>query len=699
MTEKELLQKIQDSADSVNIPDSLSPDHITDQLSYAGTHRSRHVFTFFKKEKSVGHMHHRHPPIPAVYYRTAVVCILCIILTAAAWNSHTILPDENTSPLSDYSDMETVLDAAADTSDNSSQTKHIKHNAGSLYTIAKSEEEVYNTLKNSADTMDREILYSTRKDEAAVESSVEDSVSNTYSSTNLQTQGVDEADRVKTDGHYIYTVTGSKLLITDSTDGHLQTISSVTPELEASDSLVEFYVDGSHLLLIVQHYDTSIQTSVDITESSTEDAIDPGFMPLTNDKDITSYSMETKSQTILYTYSISDPAQPVLEGTYTQDGNYYTSRKIDDILYLFTDQNLSSQISYVSPKGEFIPCINDEKIPYNDIYLSDDGRNGLILSSVNLDHPDEIVDKLMILHNYVNIYVGNDTIYLYNSKYNDDSLSQTVTELARFSMKNGMLNAVSATSVNGEILDTFAINENQQCLRILTTSYDNSGNPSNNLYIFDDKMKLTGSLTDIADGEEIYAARYFNNTAYFITYRNTDPLFVADLSNPSDPKILGSLEVTGFSEYLQLWDDHKLLGIGYETDPDSGVTKGLKMVMFDISDPMNLKVIDSIVLDNYIYSPALYDYKCVLADTSANLIGFAMELKNTDAKYSFDYGLYSWENDHFTKKLNVNLTDHTAYENLRGIYINDYFYLADFHQIISFDRTADYKKTDELLLK
>ena len=121
--------------------------------------------------------------------------------------------------------------------------------------------------------------------------------------------------------------------------------------------------------------------------------------------------------------------------------------------------------------------------------------------------------------------------------------------------------------------------------------------------------------------------------------------------------------------------------------------------MFDISDPMNLKVIDSIVLDNYIYSPALYDYKCVLADASANLIGFAMELKNTDSKYSFDYGLYSWENHHFTKKLNVNLTDHTAYENLRGMYINDHFYLADFHQIISFDRTTDYQKTDELLLK
>ena len=75
MTEKELLQKIKDSADSVNIPDSLSPDHIADQLSYTDTHRSHHIFLFSKKEKAVEHMH-RPPLIPAAYYRTAVVCIL-----------------------------------------------------------------------------------------------------------------------------------------------------------------------------------------------------------------------------------------------------------------------------------------------------------------------------------------------------------------------------------------------------------------------------------------------------------------------------------------------------------------------------------------------------------------------------------------------------------------------------------------------
>lgn len=78
MTEKELLQKIQDSTDSVNIPDSLSPDHIADQLSYADTHRSHHMFLFSKKEKAVAHMH-RHPLVPAVYY----LILLCMYINAS----------------------------------------------------------------------------------------------------------------------------------------------------------------------------------------------------------------------------------------------------------------------------------------------------------------------------------------------------------------------------------------------------------------------------------------------------------------------------------------------------------------------------------------------------------------------------------------------------------------------------------------
>ena len=73
-------------------------------------------------------------------------------------------------------------------------------------------------------------------------------------------------------------------------------------------------------------------------------------------------------------------------------------------------------------------------------------------------------------------------------------------------------------------------------------------------------------MTGIAPGEEIYAARFMGNTGYFVTYRNTDPLFSVDLSDPAKPEIIAELKVTGFSEYLHFWDDTHLLGIGYESD-------------------------------------------------------------------------------------------------------------------------------------
>ena len=97
-----------------------------------------------------------------------------------------------------------------------------------------------------------------------------------------------------------------------------------------------------------------------------------------------------------------------------------------------------------------------------------------------------------------------------------------------------------------------------------------------------------------------------------MTYRNMDPLFAVDLSDDTNPKILGELKITGFSEYLHFWGEDKLVGIGYETDPDTGAQEGLKITMFDISDPADLKEIKTLVLKNVDYSQALYNYKSVL---------------------------------------------------------------------------------------
>lgn len=167
------------------------------------------------------------------------------------------------------------------------------------------------------------------------------------------------------------------------------------------------------------------------------------------------------------------------------------------------------------------------------------------------------------------------------------------------------------------------------------------------------------------------------------------------MSDPSNPTLLGELKITGFSEYLHFWGTDHLLGIGYETNPDTGNFLGLKLVMFDISDPVNLKTVDSLVLDNYHYSPALYDYKCVLADFNQNLIGFAAETDYSDV----DYNIYAWEKDHFTKKRTTSLPNAITSDSVRGIYIGNKFYIASPTDIVSFDISNDFKEISRITLQ
>lgn len=696
MTDNELLNQIRQSAEEIDIPDSITPDQISAKLK--------------NKKAPVSHFHFA----PARAISAVAVFLFMGILSGITWNA--VYHSSNNAAWE--SAISSDAAETTDTADGNSispqpdSAKESKKNAGNLYTIAKSYDQIYDVLNSSNAYLEGEYYTDTagadesadmateytsdyaaaKRDQEAQKLSEKES----FSTTNLQTQGVDESDLIKTDGSYIYTVKDQHVFITDTANGNLQQIASLHPELNTADSILELYVDKDVLLLLVQHYDTSLEESsshyyIEGSENSAKK--DSGFLPL---EDVsTANSVETAYSTILYVYNIEDPSSPILQGTTTQDGYYYTSRKIGDIVYLFTQKTFPQNVVYQKEsdtEGRIIPCINDTKIPYDHIYLPEEGNCGLICSSVNINHPEEVIDDIMVVYNYADIYVGNNSIYLYQSNYQNNEI---LTEIAKFQIDEGNINAVNAASVKGNVSDAFAIQEYQNNLRILTTSYDNNDNSSNQLYVLDKDLQLIGSLEGIAPGEEIYAARYFENTAYFITYRNTDPLFAVDLSDPSNPTLLGELKITGFSEYLHFWGTDHLLGIGYETNPDTGNFLGLKLVMFDISDPVNLKTVDSLVLDNYHYSPALYDYKCVLADFNQNLIGFAAETDYSDV----DYNIYAWEKDHFTKKRTTSLPNAITSDSVRGIYIGNKFYIASPTDIVSFDISNDFKEISRITLQ
>ncbi len=756
MSEQEIMEKIKSSSDDLVIPEQLKPDLMQEKLM---------KLQQIKREKKKN------------YYMIsgAVAMAACMMISfVSGFLSHSYksqrrsdaiaaLENENAAADealqsnesgSDGSGAGADFSAGADSDETERAKQEIsekKQNAGDLYTIAKDYGEVYDhvfhvnsdesvryseTAKNDVDSApaagagemstgsDNGNL--AMKEEAVMEDmdvSDTNAVSEAgYTKTNVQTEGVDESDIVKTDGSYIYTVTDNQVVITDVRKKDMKVAATIDVSLQgASDYIAEMYVDGDMIHLILQREvtDLKINSEKKYRTLPLEDEIE-NSEDLTGEKDIEAengstyyfegedlnqfddydlYYLDTGYITELLTYDISDRKKPELQGSVTQDGYYQTSRKINDIVYLFTEKGMSGR--YQERKtamtedqaGGWIPIVNGEVIAPDCIYLpKESGNQGFIVSSVNIKQPDQVIDKTMIINNNVQVYMGKDSVYLYNNDYNTGNF---VTRIAKFSLDNGKINAAGAASVNGEIYDTFAIHDNQGKLRVLTTD-QSQGEDSNQLTLFDEKMNLTGKLENIAKGEQIYAARFLGNTAYFVTYRNTDPLFAIDLTDETNPVILSELKISGFSEYLHFWGEDKLLGIGYETDENTGERKGMKLTMFDISNPADLKTINTCVIENTSYSPALYQYKCVLADETENLIGFATE--TYEKKQSANYLLFSWADGRFSEQMAQPVNDYYRIDQLRGIYIGDTFYLVNPTEINSFDRNNGYQWIQKLVL-
>lgn len=113
-------------------------------------------------------------------------------------------------------------------------------------------------------------------------------------------------------------------------------------------------------------------------------------------------------------------------------------------------------------------------------------------------------------------------------------------------------------------------------------------------------LEPVASLTGIAPGESVYAARYVGNYLYVVTYRQVDPLFAIDVGDPSDPKVVGWVEMPGYSEYLHPWGSNYLAGVGVSE------SRGLKVDLYDVSDPENITVVSSVEVGGW--SQALYEH-------------------------------------------------------------------------------------------
>jgi uncharacterized secreted protein with C-terminal beta-propeller domain len=145
---------------------------------------------------------------------------------------------------------------------------------------------------------------------------------------------------------------------------------------------------------------------------------------------------------------------------------------------------------------------------------------------------------------------------------------------------------------------------------------------SNNVYVLNDNLNIIGSLEGLAEGERIYSTQFMGDRVYLVTFKQVDPLFVIDVSNPRNPEVLGELKIPGFSNYLHPYDENTVIGIGQDTEGEvdesgtsAAIPAGFKIALFDVSDPENPQELDKYVLgDRGTYSDALYEHKAFFFD-------------------------------------------------------------------------------------
>lgn len=486
-----------------------------------------------------------------------------------------------------------------------------------------------------------------------------------YSKTNIQVEGVDEADIVKTDGKYIYTISGNQIVIVDAYPAEEMNVVSRIEEIyypsqifvkdeylivfgSKSDYYYDYYYEGNKVARILT-------------------------IPSEN--------------SFIKIYDLSDKQNPKLVKEIELSGIYFQSRMIDDYVYAVFIQNIYNYRPIPLPKISVdgkARVVEPQDIYYFDNYdysysfttiLSIDlknmnyktktfllGNSQIIYASkenmyltftwqpdiydmydeflenvIIPSSPDELKEKIVEIKNShknknEKIVMIKQAIYEYfNEKqeemkdfykhvekrfenFEKNYLKETTT-INKFALDGLNVELVGSAKVKGRPINQFCMDEYEGKFRIATTvSFE-----ENNVYVFDENLKLSSKLEGIAIDEKIYASRFLGNKLYLVTFKQIDPFFVIDLSE--EPKILGYIKLPGVSDYIHPYDEKHLIGFGRDVDEKNLRIKGLKITIFDVSDySQPIELFSYSFGGEGSFSEALYEHKAFLFSKEKNLL-------------------------------------------------------------------------------
>lgn len=662
--EKELEELIRLMAENTGIPAAIHPDAVEKKLEAAKTEKKRRL-----RRK---------------YITGAAAACLCIAVGIAGSYLHF---SQETSETSDTTAG--LSDSAAGAPSDSGVEESLIASAESydeIYKYIQAEREQSETdagifsrfgiLEESASTADSAASGSALNSGSAA--SAGDS-GNSYSDTNVREEGVGEADIVKTDGSSLYIVNSQAVEIVGIESAEMEELAEIRM---ADDCYIkELYVQDDSLVIMY----TRTEPSVD------EDGYYNNYRDYTN----------------ALVYDISDRTNPVKVGNISQSGYYNTMRVRDGYVYVISNFYADA----AAPRADtaaYIPEVQGSTMEASDIYMPQRqmGNQYTVITSFSLEDPSEKIDSKAVFGSSGMCYVSTENIYVTEGWYGQDDAEVTQTSIRKVAYKEGILQGEAQTKVDGTLNDSFSIDEYNGYLRLVTTvspvssgdggiarffSGDTGGRQqedSNSLYVLDENLEIAGEIHDLAKDESVYSARFMGDVGYFVTFKQVDPLFSVDLSDPSAPEIIGKLKIPGFSEYLHPYGDGQLLGIGMDVDEESVTTDGVKISMFDISNPADVNEEENYVLEDLYGTDVGYNYKEVFVDVEKNLFGF-MAYGDTTKYFIFTYDENGFK-EVFSREL-------TLYGNVRGLYAGERFYLVNGNTVESFTMDA-FQKVDDIVL-
>lgn len=427
-----------------------------------------------------------------------------------------------------------------------------------------------------------------------------------HSLTNIQVEGVDEADIVKTDGQYIYLAIDNRLIIARAYPPHQ---ARALYEGEMDGSIQGLFINGSKLAVLI--------SNSPYAAGAGEVLLPQVFPKISVDRH--------EAQTSVRVYDVTGPAEPVLERKLSLDGAYVCARMIGDYVYLIAAGSV-----WAGQDDIGLPRIDGDSgtvsIEADEVWHSqtpDNGYSFTTVMSVNVMDPDrEAGHETLLLGGASTVYVSPGNIYV---TCPDWSGTQGKTSIHRIHIDQGRIEYHATGEVPGSLLNQFSLDEQGEYLRVATTVWDwaswDQERRYNNLYVLDQALDIFGRLENMARDETIHSARFMGDRCYLVTFEQTDPLFVIDLADPGHPRVLGELVMPGYSDYLHPFDQNHLIGIGM-------LDSRVKISLYDVTDPASPKEMSTFLAGessgagawSWSYTAVLSDHRAFLFDRERALL-------------------------------------------------------------------------------